>query len=242
MAIEKTLCAQKREGAGKGVAHRLRAQSLVPGVFYNRKGENINVQVPSLPLEQLYFEIGNTTVFNLEIDDNGKKTTYPCFFWDVQKHPYKKRFTHIDYYGVDLDQEITVDVPVEFTGTAKGVKLGGFLETYVETISVAAKPLDMPHKISIDVTDIDMNQSLSIDKTQMPAGSRAVFDNNYTVVAVLEKTKEVAEFDAAQAAAEAQSAAASAASAAASAAAGADAKAGAAEGDAAAADSNKAGK
>lgn len=121
MAIEKTLCAQKREGAGKGVAHRLRAQSLVPGVFYNRKGENINVQVPSLPLEQLYFEIGNTTVFNLEIDDNGKKTTYPCFFWDVQKHPYKKRFTHIDYYGVDLDQEITVDVPVEFTGTAKGV-------------------------------------------------------------------------------------------------------------------------
>ena len=86
MAIEKTLCAQKREGAGKGVAHRLRAQSLVPGVFYNRKGENINVQVPSLPLEQLYFEIGNTTVFNLEIDDNGKKTTYPCFFWDVQKH------------------------------------------------------------------------------------------------------------------------------------------------------------
>ena len=121
MAIEKTLCAQKREGAGKGVAHRLRAQSLVPGVFYNRKGENINVQVPSLPLEQLYFEIGNTTVFNLEIDDNGKKTTYPCFFWDVQKHPYKKRFTHIDYYGVDLDQEITVDVPVEFTGTAKGM-------------------------------------------------------------------------------------------------------------------------
>ena len=100
----------------------------------------------------------------------------------------------------------------------------------------------MPHKISIDVTDIDMNQSLSIDKIQMPAGSRAVFDNNYTVVAVLEKTKEVAEFDAAQAAAEAQSAAASAASAAASAAAGADAKAGAAEGDAAAADSNKAGK
>ena len=141
MAIEKTLCAQKREGAGKGCAHQLRAQSLVPGVFYNGKGENIKVQVPALPLEKLYFEVGTSTVFNLEIDDNGTKTTYPCFFWDVQKHPYKKKFTHIDYYGVDLEKEVKVEVPLVFTGTAKGVKLGGMLETYREEVLISAKLL-----------------------------------------------------------------------------------------------------
>lgn len=37
--------------------------------------------------------------------------------WDVQYHPYKKEFCHIDYYGVDLNQLITVEVPVEFVGT-----------------------------------------------------------------------------------------------------------------------------
>ncbi len=214
MNIEKTLCARKREGAGKGPSHRLRAQGLVPGVFYNNKGENILVGVPSLPLEQLYFEIGNTTVFNLEIDDNGKKETYPVFFWGVQKHPYKKRFVHIDYYGVDLDQEVKVDVPVEFVGTARGVKLGGFLETYRETITVAAKPLSMPHKITIDVTSMGINQHLTIDKVVLPEGARAVYDDVYAVVAVLSNTKEVAEFDALEAAAEAQAEAASAASAA----------------------------
>lgn len=215
MAIEKTLCAQKREGAGKGAAHRLRAQNLVPGVFYNSKGENVNVSVPSLPLEKLYFEIGNTTVFNLEIEDKGNKVTYPVFFWAVQKHPYKKRFTHIDYYGVDLEKEVKVEVPLEFTGTAKGVKLGGFLETYRETVLVAAKPLEMPHKIVIDVTDLGMNESLSVDKLKLPEGSHAIYDTNYTVVAVLEKTKEVAEFDAAEAAAAAAASAASTAAAAA---------------------------
>lgn len=208
MTIEKTLCAQKREAAGKGPSHRLRAQGLVPGVFYNSKGDNILVSVPSLPLEQLYFEIGTTTVFNLEIDDNGKKETYPVFFWGAQKHPYKKRFVHIDYYGVDLDKEVKVDVPVEFTGTAKGVKLGGFLETYRETITVSAKPMDMPHKVVIDVTDMGVNQHLTIDKVILPEGAHAVYKEPYAVVAVLSTSKEVAEFDALEAAAEAQSAAA----------------------------------
>ena len=193
MAIEKTLCAQKREGAGKGCAHQLRAQSLVPGVFYNGKGENIKVQVPALPLEKLYFEVGTSTVFNLEIDDNGTKTTYPCFFWDVQKHPYKKKFTHIDYYGVDLDKEVKVEVPLVFTGTAKGVKLGGMLETYREEVLVSAKPLDMPHSITVDVTDLGVNQSITVEKLQLPEGCKAIYDNNFSIAAVIEKSSDAAE-------------------------------------------------
>lgn len=41
MSIEKTLNVQKREGCGKGPNGRLRAQKLIPGVFYTGKGENI---------------------------------------------------------------------------------------------------------------------------------------------------------------------------------------------------------
>lgn len=190
MTIEKTLCAQKREGAGKGAAHRLRAEGLVPGVFYNNKGDNILVGVPAKELEMLYFEIGDTTVFNLEIDDNGTKTTYPAFFWDVQKHPYKKRFVHIDYYGVDLDQEVKVRVPLVFTGTARGVKVGGFMETYREYVTIAAKPLDMPHKIIVDVTDMGINQHITIDTLPLPEGARAVYDETFTIVSVLSKNKD----------------------------------------------------
>ncbi len=190
MTIEKTLCAQKREGAGKGAAHRLRAEGLVPGVFYNNKGDNILVGVPAKELEMLYFEIGDTTVFNLEIDDNGTKTTYPAFFWDVQKHPYKKRFVHIDYYGVDLDQEVKVKVPLVFTGTARGVKVGGFMETYREYVTIAAKPLDMPHKILVDVSDMGINQHITIDTLPLPEGARAVYDESFTIVSVLTKNKD----------------------------------------------------
>ena len=128
MTIEKTLSVQKREGSGKGPGGRARTQDMIPGVFYTAKGDNIAVQAPALPLEKMYTEMGRTAVFNLEIDDNGTKTVHPVMFWEVQKHPYKKAFTHVDFYGVDLDKEVKVDVPIEFVGVSRGVKLGGVME------------------------------------------------------------------------------------------------------------------
>ena len=127
-SIEKTLNVQKRVECGKGPAGRVRAKNMIPGVFYTAKGDNISVQSPVLPFEKLFAEVGHTTVFHLEIDDNGTKTTYPALVWEVQRHPYKNQYTHIDFYGVDLDKEVKVDVPVEYVGVSRGVKLGGVMD------------------------------------------------------------------------------------------------------------------
>ena len=190
MNIEKTLSVQKREGCGKGPSGRLRAEKLIPGVFYTANGENISVQAPELPLEKIYGEMGRTTVFNLEIEDNGKKTLHPVLIWQVQFHPYKRAFTHIDFYGVDLDKEVTVDVPVEFVGTSRGVKLGGRLETYREMVRLCSKPLTMPQKITVDVTDMGINDTVTVSDLKLPENVRAVFDQNYALVSVISKSKD----------------------------------------------------
>ena len=190
MNIEKTLSVQKREGCGKGPSGRLRAEKLIPGVFYTASGENISVQAPVLPLEKIYGEMGHTTVFNLEIEDNGQKTMHPVLIWQVQFHPYKRAFTHIDFYGVDLDKEVTVDVPVEFVGTSRGVKLGGRLETYREMVRLCSKPLTMPQKITVDVTDMGINDTVTVSDLKLPENVRAVFDQNYALVSVISKSKD----------------------------------------------------
>ena len=144
MSELKTLSVQKRSAFGKGANRRLRVKALVPGVFYASDGTNVPVQMPALPLSKIYEQVGRTNVFNLEIDDNGVKTVHPVFVWDAQYHPVKGVFTHVDFFGVDLNKEIKVDVPLEFVGTSKGVKLGGTLETYRERVTLQARPQDMP--------------------------------------------------------------------------------------------------
>lgn len=188
--IDKTLTVQKREGRGKCASGRLRSKDLIPGVFYTAGGENILVQVPELPLEKMYENVGHTTVFNLEIESEDGKTVHPVLIWQVQRHPYKKHFTHIDYYGVDLDKEVKVDVPLEFTGVAPGVKLGGVMETYRENVRLASKPLDMPKKIMVDVSNMKIGDSINVADLVLPPNVHSVYDQNYAIVTILAKGKD----------------------------------------------------
>lgn len=190
MIIERTLNVQKRTASGKGPNGRLRSKDLVPGVYYASNGENILVQAPTLPLEKLFEAVGHTKVFNLEIESDGQKETHPVLIWQVQRHPYKKRFLHIDYYGVDLDKEVKVEVPVELVGVAPGVKAGGILETYRETIRLGSKPLDMPQKITIDVSGLNIGDTINISDIKLPDNVRAVYDHNYAVAGVLAPDKD----------------------------------------------------
>lgn len=190
MEIDKTLSVAKKDEHGKGPSGRLRAKGLVPGVFYGPSGENVMVQAPELPLEKIYEAVGHTTVFNLEIDDGEKKVIHPVLIWQAQRHPYKKRFLHIDYYGVDLHKEVKVEVPVEFTGVARGVKLGGVLETYRENVRLASKPLEMPKKITVDVSGMEIGDTVNVADLKLPENVHAVYDHNYAIVSVLAKSKE----------------------------------------------------
>lgn len=184
MAQELKLAATVRTQTGKNANRKLRAQGLIPGVYYTPAGENKVVQVSEAALNKLYRQTGRTTVFDLEVDDNGKKSTHPCLIWDVEYYPTKNRFQHIDFYGVDLDKELKVRIPIEFVGTAKGTKLGGKLEVYREQITVLSKPATLPKKIVVDINDLDVGQGLRVEDLSMPEGVRAHYDTNFAILTV----------------------------------------------------------
>lgn len=180
-----TLTADVREKTGKNANRRLRAKAVIPAVFYSAKGESIPLQVNEPALMKLYAAAGRTTVFTLEMNNKGTVTSHPCLIWDVEHYPTKQRFQHVDFYGVDLDKELKVRVPIEFVGTAKGTKLGGKLETYREQLEVLSKPASLPKKIVVDISNLDMGQGLRVADLAMPEGVRAHYDINFAVINVV---------------------------------------------------------
>ena len=165
MSDLKVLSVQKRAGLGKGANRRARQEELIPGVFYTAKGENLPVQMSVRSFAKLFSQVGRTTVFNLEIEGDG---THPVLIWATQRDPITSRFTHIDFYGVD-----------------RGTKVGGKLETYREQIQLMAKPLDMPAKVTIDISGMDVGTTIQIADVKLPEGVKAAYDNNYAIVSVL---------------------------------------------------------
>ncbi len=189
MSEMKTLSVQKRDTLGKGSARRLREEAIVPAVYYAPDGKNILVQVALNPLNKVYEQVGRTNVFNLEIVDNGSKTTHPVFIWDAQYHPVKNTFTHVDFYGVDLDKELKVKVRLRFVGTAKGVKVGGRMEVYREEVTLVAKPQDMPRIVDVDVTDFDINTNLRASELKLPEGVRVDYKSDFSILTIISKEK-----------------------------------------------------
>lgn len=185
MAELMKLSVSPRAEKGKCPCRRIRTKNLVPGIYYNQQGENIAVQVEMLPLTKLHAKLGSSRVFNLEIEQDGKTSTLPSLFKSVQYDPIKSSPIHVDFYGVDLDRDIKVDVRVVVEGKAKGIIMGGQLEVFRDSIEVVCKPLDVPEKIVIDVTDLDIGVNLHIGDVKLPAGVRAVFDESYSVVGVV---------------------------------------------------------
>ena len=179
-----TLYAQKRNVTGKGACRRLRAAGSIPAVFYTPGGENIPLHIAEAPLMKLFQTLGRTTVFTLEIDDNGKKITAPALLWDMERYPTKNRLQHVDIFGVDLEKEIAIRVPLEFVGTAKGAKLGGELRAYYEHMDVFCKPLNLPKKIAVDVAGLEIGQSIHVADMVMPEGVRPGMDPAVAIVSV----------------------------------------------------------
>lgn len=190
MAELMTLSVRPRAEKGKGTCRRMLTQNLVPGIYYNQKGQNIPVVVDMLPLTKLHRKLGSSRVFHLQMDLDGKAESLPSLIWDMQYDPMKSTPIHVDFYGVDLEREIKVDVRVVMEGKAKGLVLGGQLEVFRETLEVICKPLDVPEKIIVDVTELEIGVNLHIAEIKFPAGVRAVFEDNFAVVGVVAKEAE----------------------------------------------------
>lgn len=188
MADFATLIVQKRPSTGKGFNRRLRAQGIIPAIFYTPGGENVPVQVAEAPLKKIFETMGRTTVFNVEIEDDGKKSVHPALIWDIEYYPTKNRFQHVDFFGVDLKKEIKIRVPLVFSGTAKGTKLGGVIETFTEFVDVIGKPLDLPSKLTVDLTPLELGAVLRVADLPMPEGVRPATDGSQAIVLVKDKS------------------------------------------------------
>jgi len=165
----KILKVAKRELLGKKVK-RLRNEGLTPASVYGRDFKSISIQAETKALESLFEELGESGLFNIQIDE-GK--LLPVLFKNPQYHPVSDELMHVDFYKVDLTRKISAEVPVELVGEAPVVKLGNVLMHITNTIEVEGLPADLPEKFEVDVSGLETLEdmisvgSLKIDKDKL---------------------------------------------------------------------------
>lgn len=191
---ENALNVEIREGAGKGVARKLRAAGRIPGVCYGKNDGPVAISLDAHALRRLLdrSEAGLNTIINLS--GGGAIEGKQVLVRELQRDPVRGEYLHADFYTIDVTQKIDVSVPIHITGKAKGADLGGVLDQALREIEFSCLPLSIPKEIVVDVSELDLGQSLHVRDIALPGGVELRSDGDLSVVSVVaaSKTEEAA--------------------------------------------------
>ena len=191
------LTAQTGRSTGSPAARRMRRDDVIPGVLYGHGMTPVSVAVERRALRlALSGTAGVNTVLDLTVDG----TVYPAIVKELQRHPVRRNVTHVDFIQVNLDESITVSVPLRLEGEAIAVQQGGGLvDPAVDSVEVVTTPRSIPDEFVVDISAMDMDSVIRLADLPMPAGVEPTGDPESPLVTVLTMRAELAEIEAADA-------------------------------------------
>ncbi len=167
MNTEYTLQATKRESLGTATSKKIRKENGIPAVVYGDI-DNSNIVLDANEVSKQVRDSGfYSNVIKLKID----KETVDVILKDLQRDPRKSFITHMDFFAVDKNKAVVVNVPIMFLNedTCAGVKIGGGIISHIQTeLEVSCLPKDIPENIQIDVVDLELGHSIHMSEIKMP--------------------------------------------------------------------------
>lgn len=152
LTIEGTL-----RGTGKKNAKAVRKEGNVPCVIYGVREQPIHFSAPLTSFKSIVY-----TPDVKFIDVNIEGNTYRTIVKEVQFHVLSTEVNHVDFLEIQEDKQISMQIPVAFTGRSIGVSKGGKLLAKMRKLSLKAFPKDMPSIINVDVTSLEVGKSIRI--------------------------------------------------------------------------------
>ncbi len=188
------LKASKRDIYGKALKKE-RLNGSLPVIVYGYKQEAMPLFVGMVEFKKALKDAGESTLVNLSIDD---EITKDILINDVQYHPVLGEPIHADFYVVQQDKAIEVEVPLVFEGEAPAVKdLGGNLVKVLHELTVEALPKNLPHDLKVDISVLaGLDSQILVKDIKMPAGVTALAEPEEVICSITEAGEEVAEEEA----------------------------------------------
>ncbi len=181
--------AQARTKCGKGAARGVRRGDRVPAVIYGPKNAPMSISVPVRELEKFLVDAGtDARLITLKMDGDGQGARQ-VMIKEVQIHPVRRKFLHVDFYEVSEDRPIVMDVPIEYIGEPVGIKLGGVLNILRRALSVRCLPDQVPERVSIDLRPLNVGETIHVSDLIGKYPFELVDNKTFAVVTVTGSTE-----------------------------------------------------
>ena len=158
------LNATPRTDFHRSTLRKLRQHGRVPAVVYGAETENLAVYVDEKELLKVV-RTGRSEFFDLNVEGG---PTVPALIKDVQQQQGK--ILHVDFQQVSKNKPIRVKIPLHYTGTAAGAKVGGVLQIQETELEVEGLPDVLPASLEVDISSLDAGDKLMAGDVKLPEG------------------------------------------------------------------------
>ena len=185
MAKVSSLKAEPRNALGSNATRKCRKNGQLPAVIYGHKKETLSVTIPETEFVHLFKH--GSHLFELQVGSQ-KETVL------VKKAQYNYLGTdliHVDFNRVDLNERVTVQVPLILKGTPVGTQAGGVLQQSLMSLEIECVVTDIPENIRVNVAKLGLNEQLKAKDVELPTGAKLKTEAELIVAAVAEVKEEV---------------------------------------------------
>src|SRR5579864_8456853 len=178
------LKASTRELLGKRT-RRLHGQGKLAAVVYGHNTTPTPLELDRLEFQKVFVKSGRTHLVDLVVDGKTEKVLVR----EIQTHPRRLGPIHVDFYQVNLEEKITVEVPVHLTGESAAVKRGDAdVLQPVHALRVECLPSDIPEAFEVDITPLEeIEAEFRVADLNVPKGVTILLDPDELIVKIVHK-------------------------------------------------------
>ena len=190
--VQNQLVASIRKTRGKSANHILRQAGKIPATLYGQRG-NILLEMKEESTRHILEKMsGMHELVPITVTDtsNRENWTAKVLLREVQKHPYKHKLIHLDFWELPETKSQVVRIPIHVTGESPGVKSGGVLQMVVREIPVSCLPADIPSELVVNVSQLEVGDSIKIQEVELPEKVAFSTKENYAIISIVGRAPE----------------------------------------------------
>ena len=185
--MSEVLSGKIRKKTGKSASREMRRNEEVPAVLYGLK-DNLALSVNFKELSKVLSDQGQNALLDLKLEGDKQRKV---ILKEVQRHPLKEMWVHVDFLEVDLSKIVKVSVPVNLVGQSPGEKMGGLVNHVIKMLEVECLPNSIPNHFDVDMSGVELGQVVHVSDMTLPEEVKVLHRPSEAVVSVyLEKIKE----------------------------------------------------
>lgn len=173
---------ERREGSlGTSASRRLRKSGQVPAVLYGHKQDNEHLTLTQKSVDSILRHHSKIVELQGAVNETALVS-------DLQFDPLGIEVLHLDLQRVDLNERVTVTVPIQFKGESAGAKQGGIVIESGQQVEVECPAVSIPEAIVLQVTTVAAGENRTAGDLDLPDNVSLVTSPE-TVIYHIEKPK-----------------------------------------------------